>query len=363
MSKTGFSMVLAVALLAACGKEEIAKAPEEMRTVRVLQVAERQTARHLAYAGEVRARYETRLAFRVGGKLTDRSVQVGSRVKAGQQIARIDTSDFQLAADSARAQVVSAEADRALADADLKRYRNLRDKNFISQAEYERRAQALAVAQARLEAVRAQHRQTENQALYGTLRTDAAGVITGVEADAGQVVAAGQTVARLARAGEKEVAFAVPESHRGAFQRAGGFKVEVSALPGRSWNGKLRELSPAADPATRTYAARVSILDAPEALELGMSARVEASTAVRFKGIELPLAALYSRGDTPQVYVLQRDDTVKLQPIKVGSMTEDGLLVESGLQPGDRVVTAGAQLLRPGQRVKPAVEKIAAEKR
>jgi len=343
---------LALALaLAACGKPPEPR-PEDIRPVRVLRIGAAETTRSFELAGEVRPRYETRLAFRVGGKIVERLVEVGTRVKAGETVARLDASDLALAAASARAQLASAEAERDLAAADHKRYQELRSKNFISQAEYDRRANAHATAEARLEAARAQLRQASNQVGYAVLAADTDGVITAIEAEAGQVVASGQTVARLARPGEKEIAIAVPESQREFVERASGFAVTLSATPGKSWQGKLREVSPAADPAARTYAARVTVLDAGPEVELGMSARVVASADGRAPRIEVPIAALYAKGDQPQVFVVQSGDTVQPRAVKTGGISGERVVIESGLAPGDVVVAAGAQLLRPGQKVR-----------
>ncbi len=343
-------VVAAMALLTACGREAEQK-PDEVRPVRVLRIGAADAVRSFQSVGEVRARHETRLAFRVGGKMIERLVENGSVVRAGQPVARLDPADLALAEISARAQEASAEAERNLAEADLKRYRGLREKNFISQAEFERRASALATADARLEAVRAQRRQTANQAAYAVLAADTAGVIIAIEAEAGQVVAAGQTVARLARPGEKEIAFAVPEAEREFVERATALTVTLNALPGKSWKARLRELAPAADPVTRTYAARASILEAGDDVELGMSARLSASAGGAAR-IEVPVAALYSRGDKPQVLLVTPEGTVRPQAVKTAGIANERVAIESGLKAGDVVVAAGAQLLRPGQRVR-----------
>lgn len=339
------------AALSACGRDP-APRPEETRPVRVVTVGGAQATRAVELSGEIRARHETRLGFRVGGKIVERLVEVGALVKPGQALARLDVSDLALAAASARAQVASLEAERDLAAADLKRYRELRAQNFISQAEFDRRASALATAEARLEALRAQHRQAANQAGYAVLAADTAGVIVGLEAEAGQVVAAGQTVARLARLGEMEVAVSVPESEREFFERASAFAITLNALPGRTWKGRLRELSPAADPASRTYAARVSVLDPGDALELGMSARVAASANGGASRIEVPLAALSAKGDKPEVFVVDGQGVVQPRAVKTAGISGERVVIESGLSPGDVVVAAGAQLLRPGQKVR-----------
>ena len=353
MNRIWFAAAAAL-VLAACGKAPETR-PEEVRPVRVLKVGETKgpPARSVEFAGEVRARYETRLAFRVGGKIVERNTEVGARVRQGQVLARLDPEDLAQAAAGASAQVASVEAERELAAAELKRYTDLREKNFISQAEFDRRASAFTTADARLQAVRAQYRQAANQTAYATLMADTAGVITAIEAEAGQVVAAGQTVARLARPGEKEVAIAVPESQHARLERASDFTVSLNALPGKTWKGRLRELSPVADPVTRTYAARITVLGAGEGVDLGMSARVVVADLEAQAGVELPIAALYSRGNTPQVWLVNADNTVRLAPVTTRGVAGERVVVAAGLAPGDRVVIAGAQLLRAGQRVRP----------
>jgi len=349
------AVVAAAIVLGACTQATENK-PEEIRPVRVVKIGVADGVRRIEYAGEVRARHETRLGFRVGGKIVARLVDVGAGVRAGQVVARLDASDLALSAASAAAQVASIEHERELAEAELKRYRGLREMNFISQAEYDRRASAFVTADSRLQAARAQHRQASNQVAYATLHSDTAGIITAIEAEAGQVVAAGQTIARLARPGEKEVAFAVPESQREQIDKAVDFTVSLSAQPGKTWKGRLRELSPAADPATRTYAARVTILGAGNDVELGMSARVETMveppSSKRAQRIEVPIAALHSRDDTVQVFVVEANGTVRAQAVKTAGVSGERVVIESGLEPGNVVVAAGAQLLRPGQKVR-----------
>ena len=356
-AKTLVALLALGIVMAGCGKEPEAR-PEEIRPVRVLKVDAAAAARSIEFAGEVRPRYETRLGFRVPGKMTERLVEVGTSVRAGQAIARLDAHDLQLAAESAQKQIAQVDAERKFAEGDLRRYRELREKNSISQAELERRVSNFDSAVARQESVIAQQRQAANQVAYSVLAADSAGVITAIEAESGQVVAAGQTIARLARAGEIEVVAAVPETQRDAFEKAGTFSVALSAFPGRSWKGKLRELSPAADPVTRTYLAKVTILAPGNDVELGMSARVSAVVTTEDRRIELPVAALYGKGDVMHVWLVGdlKDGVgaVRLQPVKTRGLAGDHVLVDSGLSPGDVVVVAGAQLLRAGQRVRVA---------
>ena len=345
------ALALAALFAAGCSKAPPPKT-EEARLVRALKVGPVEHTRTVEFPGEVRARYETRLGFRVPGKIVERLVEVGTRVRAGQPIARLDASDLELAAASAKAQVTQFQADKTLAAADLARYRELRAKNFISQAELERRQSVYDTAAARLDAAQAQAHQAANQAGYAVLAADSAGVITAIEAEAGQVVGAGQTVARLARPGDREIAIAVPESQHDLLAQASEFAITLNAVGARRWAGRLREASPAADAATRTYAARISILQPGEEVELGMSARVAVTAAARDTRIELPVAAIYSKGDTPGVWLVEANGTVRLQPVKTGGLAGERVLIDAGLKPGDTVVIAGAQLLRAGERVR-----------
>ncbi|MBL8502464.1 MAG: efflux RND transporter periplasmic adaptor subunit, partial [Rhodocyclaceae bacterium] len=252
---------LAAALVAAgCSKPETPAQP--LRTVRVMKIDGAAVSGGLTFPGEVRARYESRLGFRLGGKLVERRVDVGAAVKKGQVLARLDAQDASLNA-------AQAEAGRALAEAEAKRYRELREKNFVSQAVLDAKETALKTAAAQAGVAR-------NQAGYTTLVADRDGVVTAVEAEAGQVVAAGQTVLRVAEGNEKEIVIAVPEGDVEKVRGAEGFAVSLNSLPGRSWTGRLRELSPSADAATRTFTARIGVAQADEAVRLGMSARVEA---------------------------------------------------------------------------------------
>jgi RND family efflux transporter MFP subunit len=349
--KTLPSFLLAAVLLGACTEAAEKKPPEDVRTVRVIRIGAAESVRRIEYAGDIRPRHETRLGFRVPGKIVERRVDVGSRVRPGDVVARLDAADLALAEKTTAAQLAAVQAERDLAEADYKRYADLRAKNFISQAEYDRRASAFHTAESRLAAARAQQRQAANQVGYATLVADTAGVITAIEAEAGQVVAAGQAVARLARPGEKEVAFAVPESQRELLERPVAIEVALNARPGRTWKARLRELSPAADPVTRTYTARATIVDAGEEVELGMSARAAIALPAEAARIEVPIAALHSRGDTPQVFVVV-NGAVQARDVKTAGVHGEHVAIASGLRPGDVVVAAGANLLRPGQKVR-----------
>lgn len=335
--------ILAAALLAAltatgCSKPEAPAQP--LRSVRVMKIDGAAVSGGLTFPGEVRARYESRLAFRLGGKLVERRVDVGALVKRGQVLARLDAQDASL-------QSAQAEASRALAEAEAKRYRDLRAKNFVSQAVLDAKETALKTAEAQAGVAR-------NQAGYATLVADRDGVVTAVEAEAGQVVAAGQTVVRVAEGNEKEVVIAVPEGEVEKLRAAEGFTVTLNSLPGRSWQGRLRELSPSADPATRTFAARIGVAEADDSVRLGMSASVQAKVNPGdTAALRLPLSAFFTRNEQANVWVVDpATQTVSLKKVDTDGVVGNDMRVKGGLQPGMLVVTAGASLLEPGQKVR-----------
>ncbi|MDP2785296.1 MAG: efflux RND transporter periplasmic adaptor subunit [Sulfurimicrobium sp.] len=325
---------LAAVLLVACDKAP--PAPPPATVVKTLIVGQATPRTGGAYSGEVRARYETPLAFRIGGKMLERTVDAGAAVKAGQILARLDSADVRLAAGQ-------AEAQRALAVAEAKRYRDLHARNFVSAATLDAKETALASAEAQAGIAR-------NQAAYAALSADHAGVVAAVLAEPGQVVSAGQPVLRIARDGEREVAIALPESAVTGLKL--GMTAEISLWSGgRSYQGRLRELSPAADPATRTYAARVSVLDADAGLALGMTASVRFTTESTPAPV-VPLAALFQQGQGFAVWAVGSDATVSLKPVTVAGYTDAGAAIAAGLQPGERIVAVGVHKLSAGQKVR-----------
>ncbi len=343
----------AAMLVSACSRP--APPEEPVRSVKVITVGLGAFESGQEYAGEVRARVESRLGFRVAGKITKRTVEVGQRVKAGQLLAQLDPRDYQLAADAGRAQVVSATTQRDLAAADLTRYRALKDQNFISGAELERREATLKAAQATLEQAQAQLAGQGNQTGYTQLLADVSGVVTAVEAEAGQVVAAGTPVVRIAQDGPRDVVFAVPEDKLA--------RVPVgSAVTVRSWTGgpslrgTVRELAASADPVTRTFPVKVTLSekDAGEALPLGTTAYVVPQAVAQLAGgvIKLPTSALRQEGKGSAVWVLDTASmTVRSQPVQIATADGNEAVIASGLQPGQKVVSAGVHVLSPGQKV------------
>ncbi|MDA8129826.1 MAG: efflux RND transporter periplasmic adaptor subunit [Betaproteobacteria bacterium] len=339
-------------LLGGCGRAAPHAPPEDIRPVRAEQVGIGVARQGTRYAGEIRARYETDLAFRVGGRVDSRKVEVGSAVRAGQVIATLDPQDYVLAARAARAQLVAAEAEARLAQQDLRRFTELRAQNFISEAELDRRRTTAEAAAARARQLRADAARQDNQQAYTRLTAPHAGVVTAISFEAGQVVAAGQPVAKLAREGEREVRIDVPENALDALRAAHDLKVRVWSAPDRVYAGRLRELSPAADAASRTYSARVSLLDPDAAVKLGMTATVEADSAGA-AALSVAQSALFRVDGQPQVWVVDpRTGKVAARSVRIGEMSGERAAIVSGLTAGDWVVTAGVHKLAPGQQVR-----------
>jgi multidrug efflux system membrane fusion protein len=339
-------------LLAACGRDAPPAPPADIRPVRAEQVGMRTAYSGTRYAGEVRARYETDLAFRVGGRVQTRAVEVGTQVKAGQLIATLDQSDYALAVTAAQAQLVAAEAEAKLAQQDLQRYTELRAKNFIAQAELDRRQTAADAAQARVRQLRAESARQGNQQAYTRLTAPHAGVVTAISFEAGQVVAAGQPVAQLARSGEREVRIDVPENALDALRAAPGLSIRLWSKPDVKYVGRLRELSPMADAASRTYRARISFLQPDAAVKLGMTATVEVD-GESAPSLSVAQTALFRISGQPQVWIVDAQTRkVAARSVRLGELNGDRAAIVSGLTAGEWVVTAGVHKISPGQQVR-----------
>jgi len=339
-----------VLALSACSKTE---APQEpVRAVKVLTVGVDKFQSEHEFAGDVRARVESRLGFRVGGKIVRRQAELGQRVKAGQVLAQLDPQDYQLAAESARAQVAAALTNRDLAAADFKRYAALKDQNFISGAELERRETTLKAAQAQLDQAKAQLASQGHQAEYTSLVADASGVITAIEAEPGQVVSAGTPVVRIAQDGPRDVVFSVPEDKVMAIKPGSDVSVRIWA-ENATLDGKVREVAASADPATRTYPVKVA-LEATATPPLGATVYISPK-ALSMAGapvIKLPTSALRKEGQGTAVWVVDKATmTVKSQPVEIATADGNDAVIRSGLQPGMTVVSAGVHVLSPGQKV------------
>jgi RND family efflux transporter MFP subunit len=322
---------------------------EDIRPVRAMVVAPAGARQAVELAGEVLPRYESRLGFRVGGKVIARRVDVGTVVKRGQLLMQLDASDFQLAQAQAKAGVSAADSTLALAQSELNRYRELRQKNFVSQAVLESKEAAYKAALATHEQATVGLRVQANQSGYASLVADADGVVTGIDAEVGQVVSAGMPVVRIARTGEKEVRVSIPEDQVAKLKGISDVTVRTWANPDVALEGRLRELSPIADSATRTFTAKIALPKAGGEIRLGMTATVSFASEAP-PGIRLPMTALLNHKEKTAVWVVDQG-AVKLTMVEVAGAMGNEIIIMAGLAPGQMVVTAGVNLLREGQKV------------
>jgi RND family efflux transporter MFP subunit len=325
-----------------------------VRSVKTIVVGAQANGSSIDYAGEVRARTESRLSFRVAGKMVSRPVELGDSVKAGQVLASLDPQDLRLGQEAARMAMEAARVNADQAAADFKRFKELREQGFISAAELDRRESAHKAAQAQLEQARAQAGVQSNQARYSALVADASGVVTAVEADPGAVLSAGAPVLRLAADGPRDVVFAVPEQQAAAMRALEG---QAGALQVRLWGGNdapvpatVREVAAAADAATRTFLVKADIGRAP--VKLGQTATVSLGVPAPAGVFKLPLSAVFEQQGRSNVWLLDRNSmTVRAQPVRVAGAEGNMVLVAEGLAAGQTIVAAGAHTLTPGQKV------------
>jgi membrane fusion protein, multidrug efflux system len=360
-------LVLALTmLLSACTKPEPVAKLELPRPVLIHVAKSSETAgqQGMSLPAETRARVETRYSFRVGGKISQRSVAVGDKVSAGQLIAKLDPQDLAPAITAQQAQVTATKTEISLAQADLTRAKDLRDKNFVSQAQVERQQAVLDGAKARLGANEAQLKQALNGAEFQFLRAEKSGVVLAVEAEVGQVVAAGQSVIRVAQDGPRDLVVNVPETSLKQATTSSAWNVQIPSLGNQTFSATLREVSPIADPASRTYTLKLS-LDGQNAVPLGATALVQpiaqaAGATATLPVYMVPINALYSKDGKPNVWVVDapsagansKEGVVRLVPVATGGLTDDSVRITAGLKNGDKVVVAGANLLVAGQKVK-----------
>nr|WP_246610509.1 efflux RND transporter periplasmic adaptor subunit [Comamonas fluminis] len=344
-------------MLSACSKKE--PLPEPVRAVKLLTVGEGQIEAAQEFAGDVRARVESRLGFRVGGKIIKREVELGQRVKAGQVLARLDARDYQLSAEAARAQVTSAATQRDLAQANVQRFRALRAQNFISAAEMERYEANLKATQASLDQAKAQLSSQSNQENYTQLLADVDGVVTSVDAEPGQVVAAGTPVVRIAQDGARDAVFAVPEDRRASIRIGQGVQVRPWSDENQVVQGLVREVAASADTATRTYQIKAALQGA-DAPALGSTVRIlpqgmNVANAAAGGVIKLPTTALRQNGGGGQGTAVWLFDpatsTVQLHSVQVATADGNEAVIAAGLKPGMQVVATGVHVLNPGQKV------------
>lgn len=354
--RSGVPVAVMLALMAGCSKE--APPAQGVRSVRTVVVGQASAPEGHTYAAEIKARTETPLGFRVGGKVLTRPATLGASVRSGELLAELDAADLRLGEAAAQAALRSARSSFDLAQADLARYQSLRDQGFIGEAELQRRQATLKAARAALDQAQAQAGVQGHQTGYARLTADAAGVVTAVLVEPGAVVQAGTPVVRLARDGARDVVFSVPEDRQSALRplvgRAGAVKVALWGDTDRRWPATVRELAGAADAASRTYLVKAEL--APEAPgKLGQTATVtvpEEAPSPR-AGIVVPLTAVHEHEGRSQVWVLDTATSKVQRRVVVLDGTDGGAArILSGLNAGEVVVTAGVHVLTPGQQVR-----------
>lgn len=355
--------LLPMTIIAGCNDQD-KPTPAISRPVKVFRVEQNAAADARSFAGEVRARIETPLSFRVAGKLLERKIDVGDQVHKGQLLAILDNTDYRLAVQAIKAQLASARADSNFLRDDLARYRELLAQQVISPPEFERHETAYTTARERTAALEAQLDQALNQLTYTELHADRDGVVTALAVEAGQVLAAGQAVVTLAQLDEKEIHFDVPEHHLQETRCQQDVSVSLWSDDNRRFKARIREIASAADPASRTYRVKATLLEGLDAAQLGMTATVQlaANTASR---IAVPLSAIYTpqnQPDYPLVWLVdEQAATVKSMPVKLGETLAGEHIAVEGVAPGQLLVSAGVQRLAEGQSVRLPTENASAK--
>jgi membrane fusion protein, multidrug efflux system len=335
--------------LTACHKEEKA-ASQAIRPVRTATVELQEGGENVSLTGEIQPRYQADLGFRVNGKILERPVDVGTQVKKNDLLARLDPQQYRQDLEVAKSEIAVAEAEVTRSQAQEYRQRELLKNGHTTEVAYDQALKTFKTAQAQLDAARARQIQASENLAYTELKADNDGVITAIGADPGQVVSAGQMVVRLAQPGEREAVFNIAE---GAFKKRPTdptVTVHLVSNPEIETAGKVRYISPQADPATRTYTVRVSLPDAPPPMRLGANV-VGTVTLDQGQTVSIPGSALFQKDGKPAVWLVEKDKTVQLKPITVQRYQGDSVVVGDGLAQGDVVVTAGVQKLLPGQKV------------
>ncbi|NRQ17097.1 efflux RND transporter periplasmic adaptor subunit [Ensifer sesbaniae] len=336
--------------LAGCSEEK-SETADVVRPVKVVEIAQADAARQLSYSGAVRARTEMNLGFRVSGKIVERIVNVGDRVKVGDRLARIDATDYELAVRSATANLEAAERQVETVELVRDRAKQLLARKFASQAQFDQAVLSYNQAVATRDAAKSALSQAKNQVVYTSLVADRPGIVTAINADVGQVVGSGTPVATVAVEGEKEVQVAVPETEIGNFKAGLPVKVGIWSDAGLSLDGMVREVAGSADQQSRTFSVRVSLPNDPRVL-LGMTATVEASAGSGTPFVSVPLSALAEKDGYPIVWVVDRGtETVRSRPVTLADFTTDGVRVTEGLNVGDLVVAAGTQFMTDDLKV------------
>ncbi|MGR8953594.1 MAG: efflux RND transporter periplasmic adaptor subunit [Gammaproteobacteria bacterium] len=353
-AKRGFLALCLLHSAAGCSPEPHS-AKDESRPVRVFRVRIDSSENFMTFAGEIRPRFETVLSFRVAGKVISRTVEVGDRVEKGQVLAALDRTDYQLSVDSVRARLKAAATEREFVRDELERHRELLNQGVVSPPDFDKRKTAYLAVQERVASLQAQLDQSANQLQYTQLIADHSGVVTTVEANAGQVVQAGQPIAKIARPDQKEVHVDVPENRINTIKINQKADVFLWHSPENRLSAVIREIAPSADPSTRTYRVKAALEGAPATAQLGMTASVRVD-AGRRRLLSVPLSAVFTSQDEPnqaKVWLVDEQQlSVRAVPVQLGGVLPGDRIEANGLQEHQLIVSAGVQRLREGQRVR-----------
>src|SRR5262245_44733259 len=346
----GVSLAFLAVALAGCN-DKVAEKPAPSRPVLVATAHYEAETPERSFVGTVKPRIEADMGFRVPGKVAKRLVEVGQTVEVGQPLATLDEVDLKLQAEQAVAEFNAATGVLAQAGAAETRAKDLRAKGWTTDAQMDQARAAADEARARLNRAERSVDLTKNSLSYATLVADARGVVTATLVEPGQVVTAGQTAIRVARFAEKEAVVAIPET---LVDRAktGSASVTLWSEPNKKYEAKLREISPSADPATRTYLAKFSLPGAGDAVSLGMTATLTLADPATDRVAKLPLSALYNQGGNPSLYVVDGAGSLVLKPVTVKGYESDNVIIAGGVDDGDKIVALGVQKLDPAQNVR-----------
>lgn len=342
-------LLLSVGIVACGKKPEVA---DDSRYVKIFEVGNNVDQTLSTFHGVIHAEFEPNLSFRVAGKIISRNIDIGQVVKAGQSLATLDQTDYKLSADSANAALASAKSNFVTQEANLQRYKQLLAQNFVSQAQFDTQRAQFDSAKAQLEQARNQLSNSDNQVKYTTLKAPSDGVITSITMDAGQVVSAGQTVATMAVSGNKEVAVELPEAQINNYKVGMPASIKLWAT-NKVYQGSIRTINQASDQNTRTFTARVVINSTDDSIKYGMASDVTIIPLNSSGGTELPLNSIYADSGKTYVWTISNDFTANLVPVTVVETDGNSVKIQSGaLKNGDKVVSAGANFIHQGQKLK-----------
>lgn len=341
----------ALVLLSACKRGEEAPVAE-IRPVRVIKIETRVAGDTVSLTGNVQAQTEINQSFRIDGRLIERNVEVGDTVKPGQLLARLDPLNEETALQSARAQLAAAQAQNVEARTNQGRLRDLLKENAVSRASFDQADALFKVTQSQVETAQSQVTLAQNRVNYTRLNASVSGVVTARGPEPGEVVQAGRMIVQVAREGARDAVFDVPAAVKNSAPSNPSITVSLTSDPSITAAGQVREVSPRADPVTGTFSVRVRLVNPPAAMRLGstVTGRMKLETA---PAIDIPASALNRSGKAASVWVVDpKTGIVSARPIEVRAFDAARVQVTSGLSPGDIVVTAGVQALRPGQQVR-----------